>query len=364
LADTYTVLDDIRTGFISVGLAGSSVSVGLLEGTGGLNKLKDSWSSYQENFLTETEKTTLQTALMSKEFAKLGLSLPRSAEEYKALVEQTQQSTLASSDVLLGKLLLLSDGFSKLSSKVEENKKAILDEAYGLETQKLQLLGKTTELRARELAKLDASNRALQEEIWLLEDQKTATDALVSALKDAGKTIADEIKRLNGSSSSTGSSIALQAQFAMQTAQARSGNLDALKGLPELSKAIETSAIASSSTEVELARIRGYLASSLSATLSSQGLGLDALGNITTDGVTSTSTGTSTSPLVINNTNQDLLNELKTLNSKVADLEAAAVATALSNSKVQKILERVTPDGNNLSVVVNTETAPVQVQTV
>jgi len=364
LANTYSVLNDLRTSFIALGMSGNAVSLDLLKGSGGFQALQDNWGSFQDSFLSDSEKITVQSAIMQKEFAKLGLTLPTTADDFKNLVLQAKNLGTASGDELLGRLLALSDGFSKLTDSASAYNSKISDEAYGLETQKLQLLGKTTELRARELAKLDASNRALQEEIWLLEDQKTATDALVSALKDAGKTIADEIKRLNGSSSSTGSSIALQAQFAMQTAQARSGNLDALKGLPELSKAIETSAIASSSTEVELARIRGYLASSLSATLSSQGLGLDALGNITTDGVTSTSTGTSTSPLVINNTNQDLLNELKTLNSKVADLEAAAVATALSNSKVQKILERVTPDGNNLSVVVNTETAPVQVQTV
>ena len=364
LANTYSVLNDLRTSFIALGMSGNAVSLDLLKGSGGFQALQDNWGSFQDSFLSDSEKITVQSAIMQKEFAKLGLTLPATADDFKNLVLQAKNLGTASGDELLGRLLALSDGFSKLTDSASAYNSKISDEAYGLETQKLQLLGKTTELRARELAKLDASNRALQEEIWLLEDQKTATDALVSALKDAGKTIAAEIKRLNGSSNSTGSSIALQAQFAMQTAQARSGNLDALKGLPELSKAIETSAIASSSTEVELARIRGYLASSLSATLSSQGLGLDALGNITTDGVTSTSTGTSTSPLVINNTNQDLLNELKTLNSKVADLEAAAVATALSNSKVQKILERVTPDGNNLSVVVNTETAPVQVQTV
>ena len=364
LANTYSVLNDLRTSFIALGMSGNAVSLDLLKGSGGFQALQDNWGSFQDSFLSDSEKITVQSAIMQKEFAKLGLTLPTTADDFKNLVLQAKNLGTASGDELLGRLLALSDGFSKLTDSASAYNSKISDEAYGLETQKLQLLGKTTELRARELAKLDASNRALQEEIWLLEDQKTATDALVNALKDAGKTIADEIKRLNGSSNSTGSSIALQAQFAMQTAQARSGNLDALKGLPELSKSIETAAIASSSTEVELARIRGYLASSLSATLSSQGLGLDALGNITTDGVTSTSTGTSTSPLVINNTNQDLLNELKTLNSKVADLEAAAVATALSNSKVQKILERVTPDGNNLSVVVNTETAPVQVQTV
>lgn len=54
----------------------------------------------------------------------------------------------------------------------------VADERYGLETQLLELQGDTTELRARELNVLDESNRALQEQIWLLEDQKAALEAL------------------------------------------------------------------------------------------------------------------------------------------------------------------------------------------
>jgi hypothetical protein len=61
----------------------------------------------------------------------------------------------------------------------------IAHERYGLETQLLQLQGKTVELRARELAALDASNRALQEAIYAEEDlaaaRKAAQDEALNA---------------------------------------------------------------------------------------------------------------------------------------------------------------------------------------
>lgn len=61
----------------------------------------------------------------------------------------------------------------------------IADERYGLETQVLQLQGKTVELRARELALLDPTNRALQEQIWAIEDQQAASEAAAKAAQDA-----------------------------------------------------------------------------------------------------------------------------------------------------------------------------------
>jgi hypothetical protein len=48
--------------------------------------------------------------------------------------------------------------------------------------------------------------------------------------------------------------------------------------------------------------------------------------------------------------NGDLLREIRRLNNKVEQLEAAAISTAISNSKLLKILERVTPNGTTVEV--------------
>lgn len=55
---------------------------------------------------------------------------------------------------------------------------AIAGEREGLETRLLELQGNTAELRRRELAALDPTNRALQRMIWGLEDAQEAVQAL------------------------------------------------------------------------------------------------------------------------------------------------------------------------------------------
>jgi len=64
---------------------------------------------------------------------------------------------------------------------------AIANQRYSLETKLLQAEGNTEELRARELEKLDESNRALQLQIWALEDQKVAANEAAKAADEKAK---------------------------------------------------------------------------------------------------------------------------------------------------------------------------------
>lgn len=68
---------------------------------------------------------------------------------------------------------------------VAEAEKAIASQRYALETQLLTLQGNTTALRNRELALLDPSNRALQQQVWSLEDAAKAQAAYNQALSEA-----------------------------------------------------------------------------------------------------------------------------------------------------------------------------------
>jgi hypothetical protein len=61
----------------------------------------------------------------------------------------------------------------------------VAQERYQLETQLLQLLGNTNRMRERELAGINASNRALQVRIWSLEDAKDGVQQAMDALERA-----------------------------------------------------------------------------------------------------------------------------------------------------------------------------------
>jgi hypothetical protein len=178
--------------------------------------------------------------------------------------------------------------------------------------------------RAVELASMDASLRGLKDQIWAAEAKAAADAAAAQAAQDAAaaeakaaqdaadalqkyqdalanvsETVVEEINRLRGINASS-SSVLLKAQFATLTAQARTGNLDALGKLPELSKSIEQATMSSAGSALEVARIRAWLGASLSETLAAQsgsnasvnttGAGLVFDGNTTTTASTSAQT--------------------------------------------------------------------------
>lgn len=97
---------------------------------------------------------------------------------------------------------------------------------------------------------------------------------LENALKSLGKTLEDEVKRLRGLlvEDSPLSREVLLSQFTTATAQARAGDKTALEKLPDISKALEEATEETATSAVELARMRGWLAGSLTETLTSLGL--------------------------------------------------------------------------------------------
>ena len=174
--------------------------------------------------------------------------------------------------------------------------------------------------RAIELEATDASLRSLKEAIWAAQakaeadaaaakaaedaaaaEAKAAQDAAdamqkyMETLADVSQTVTEEINRLRGINASS-TSVLLKAQFATLTAQARTGNLDALAKLPELSRSIEEATIGTAGSALEVARIRAWLSASLGETLAAQaasnaqvntaGAGLVFDGNQTTTATT------------------------------------------------------------------------------
>ena len=238
----------------------------------------------------------------------------------------------------------------------------------------LELQGDTAAIRALERAALDESNRALYDQITALQDTQAAAQAAASASADAarqqqeladaiaaaGRKVSDEIKRLRGAATGGATDEAtLRAQFAIATGQARAGSLDALNSLPELTAAIEASALLSASSTVELNRIRALLAGSLSDTLTARGIALPQLATgtdyVPTDMVAQLHEGEAVVPRAYNPASGAgqgaMVAELRALRAEVEGLRAEARATAVSSNKTARILERVTLDGEAMQTV-------------
>lgn len=204
IADAYTALTDVRTTLKLLGIDGAAVGPSLVTGAGGITQLSDAVKAFEDGFATQGQKITNQAERMALSFGKLGYTLPKSSADFVALVQGIDTSTEAGQK-LLGSMLGLSGGFADL----------------------------------------------------------------LSAIKDTSSGIVGEIERIKGLSSSGGSKsyAELQAEFAIKTAQARSGDQAAIDLLPSISQALLKAAEATASSSIDVAVIQAQTLASLQATL-------------------------------------------------------------------------------------------------
>lgn len=296
--------------------------------------------AYFQTYYTDAEQLAVKTTQLNGAFTSLGLAMPTTLAGFRALVD-AQDLTTAAGQSTYAMLIQLAPAFAQIASGAQSatsaaaiireaqdlqsqlyqlqgdtaaqralelskldpsnralqqriyeltDEKAALDAANavaqqrsGLESQLLQLQGNTAAIRAAELAQLYPANRALQEQIYALQDQQAAaaaaaqaaqeaaqkTDQLRQAWSSIGDTIEDEINRIRNltGSGSTSSFATLMAQFNAATDAARHGDQSAASSLPQLSKDLLDAAAQAATSQQELNRIQGMTAASLEATL-------------------------------------------------------------------------------------------------
>jgi len=261
-----------------------------------------------------------------------------------AQIQEKIASTFASVNDELAALVLGAGATAEQLSTLYNN---VMQQRYDLETQLLELQGKTLELRERERAKIYDVNKEMFDQIKALEDQKAANEAAAVAMEkltSVTTTIVDEINRLRGVSQT---SSGLESQFAILTAQARSGDLTALAQLPEVTKGLEQIAASSAVNATDIIFARARLAQSLQDTLGYFPAG--TLSTATTSVATLPSVATASAGASVSaaSSNQELLAALVI---EVQGLRAEVRADVSHNAKTAKILERVNQDGESLTV--------------
>lgn len=238
----------------------------------------------------------------------------------------------------------------------------ILSERQDLERKLLELRGDTAAIRALDLAKLDASNRALQEQIYAIQDAQDAAKAaadLRQAWTSVGDSIEDEIKRIRGLNDTAGgnSFAALMGQFNAATDAARGGSQDAAKSLPGLSQALLNAAAEAATSRQELARVQAQTAASLEATrnaISSLTGAQDTTSNAAILAAAATTQAASTPAPA----NDDLAEQVRELTEEVKQLRSESreghAATASAGNRAAKVLENVSgPSGGDAISIAN-----------
>jgi len=301
LYDLVLTLRDLQQQISATGQKAEYMTIAMISAAGGLDAFQSGLQSFYDDILTASERSAIELARLTAQFQSLGVVMPASREAFKTLI-QSIDITTAAGQALYGSLIALTPAFVDLIENTNAAGEQIdlSNQRRELEIRLMEAQGNASGAlaarRALELAAMNESLRGLQEQIWAAQEKKAADDLAAKAAEEAAKaqakaaedaakalqdyanalanvskTVMDEINRLRGINTSS-SSVLLKAQFATLTAQARTGNLDALGKLPELSKAIEQATISSATSALEVERIRAWLAASLSETLSAQGM--------------------------------------------------------------------------------------------
>ena len=326
---------------------------------------EDLKSGYRDAVLTSAEMLAFNEQTVRDQFRNLGVAggdVPESIAEFRALVDAQNESTDAGKKLKFA-LMALAPAFVDVITAQEEARQEIIEaeqkaqdkiasERRSLEKQLLTATGNTAEIRRLELESLDASNRALQERIWALEDEKKAQQELAAASSGVVSEI-DRLKKSLSGSTEAQSAAALQAQFATTTAQARSGDLTALSKLPTISSALDQAFQLTATTASEVARMKGFLAGSLAETLSVLGAGsaekaistissVDLTAQTETDGLELTPTSTTAGLMSGASSTAVLIEEISALR---VDNQAQARAIVQLQSRLTKVVERWDIDG-------------------
>lgn len=323
--------------------------------------------AYFQAYYSKAEQSAAKTAQLAKVFDSLGLTMPASLSAFRSLVEAQNLSTTAG-QATYATLIKLAPAFADLQAAMEGAKSAadIASERADLERKLLEVNGDTVAIRALDLAKLDASNRALQTQIWAIQDAQEAAkaaDELRKAWGSVGDSIMAEVKRIRGltDASGGGTFASIMGQFNAANAAARGGDQDAAKLLPSLSQSLLTAAGNAATSRQELDRIRAQTAAQLEATWAAiQGRSTAPVSSLSTAGTVTPGATIDAGQIAATSAaapaNDDLAAEMRQLREEVAQLRkenmAGHAATASNTGAVKKVLENVSAanGGQALSV--------------
>jgi hypothetical protein len=268
------VLAVLGKSFNTTGLGAVVLSESLISVAGGLEALTSGTSYFVENFLTEAERMAPITKSVNDAMGKLGVTGVTTVDQFKALV-LAQDLNTAAGQAMYAQLIALAEPFKTVAdyaaeltgglADVAKTASEIASERKDLQSQLDKLTLNTLQLRAQERAALDASNRALFDQVAARQDLATAYDAQskeITGTIDKLTTFAGAIKTfrdglvLGSLSTLSPSEKAAEAarQYSTMLAAARAGDATAQTGLTGAASAYLTASQAASGTAAQYAR--------------------------------------------------------------------------------------------------------------
>ncbi len=191
-----TVLNSIGDSFKTVGVGSIAARERLIELSGGFEKFAGDAAFFQQNFLSEAERNAPVLKSVAEQMAALGLSSVTTREAFKQtvlgldLTDEAQAKTYAS-------LMNVEQAFAQVHPAIDSVSDALAkaaaaaQERKGLQDQLDQLTMTSVQLREKERAAVDESNRSLFDQITAQQAAKDAAEAVRVAAQAAAAHDAD-----------------------------------------------------------------------------------------------------------------------------------------------------------------------------
>lgn len=117
LVEAYRELVAIRYQMKSIGLNEAGLTMEAIKGAGGLDKLAAGVADYLDSFFTGAEQNAAKASQLTDQLRAMGVSLPRTKEDFVELVSSINMTTL-SGQKLYGQLMAISGEFADVADAV------------------------------------------------------------------------------------------------------------------------------------------------------------------------------------------------------------------------------------------------------
>jgi TP901 family phage tail tape measure protein len=197
-ANLDSVLKSIGMTFGATGMASLAARERLIDMAGGIDELAAKASSFADNFLTEAERLAPVQAYVTEQMAKLGYASVDTRDEFKRLVLGLNLTSVSGQENYVA-LMALQEAFAKVYAATEDLTKSqqeIADEHKSLRDELEDLMMSEVELRAKERNALDASNRALYDQVQAAKLVVDAREQLSDAYDKEKSSIEGAIDRV------------------------------------------------------------------------------------------------------------------------------------------------------------------------
>lgn len=212
LTTVNTIFENMGMTMYDISLTGADAAYELSQLFGGLGQFTSVMSNYYDKFYSDSEKQILLQSQLDRAFKDLGVSVPKTRDEFRDLVE-SQDLTTEEGRKLFAELMKLVAGFDALASQADLLANARTDINYRMMEQETQLLaaqGRTVEADKKRRELLDKQRGAeyerlmkinpelarLTAELWALEDATVAAANAAAKAKEIADTRQDLTDRI------------------------------------------------------------------------------------------------------------------------------------------------------------------------